>query len=209
MAKKTTQKSKPSKNAAVKKKTKRKADQTKVGAKSVARKKRVKPPQVKQRLVVGGTFVDLEWGVLDAAIARKILKDGIAETDAWSLLNNSEVGLTSEFFVSLDDKILEIEIVSLKGKLRKTRMGKSKRWMMIKEESGDGEVYSAEIEGIFDENKLRFSYEKLSNGSVKYTLVTPDYEGIYFDSGDFSTSSQSWYLIDPDGQEHDFELQDE
>ena len=122
--------------------------------------------------------------------------------------NNSESGLTDDWFVTLDEETLEIGIASIRGKIRKIRIGTPKCWMMIKEESGDGEVYAAEIEGIFDENKLRFSYEKLSIGSVKYTLVTPDYEGVYFDSGDFSTSSRSWYLIDPDGQEHDIELLD-
>lgn len=219
MAKKTTPKRTPSKKATPKRTlskkatakttTKSKSAKKNVATKSVANKSRVKPQLVKHRLVVGGTLVDLEWGVLDAVIARKILKDGVAETDASALMDNSEVGLTSDFFVTLDEQILEIEIVSLKGQIRKIRIGKPKCWMMIKEESGDGEVYAAEIEGIFDENKLRFSYEKLSIGSVKYTLVTPDYEGVYFDSGDFSTSSQSWYLIDPDGQEHDIELLDE
>ena len=205
-SKKATQTRKPNKTATAKTSTKSKSAKKNVATISVANKRRVKPPLLKHRLVVGGTLVDLEWGALDAAIAQKILNDGIAETDASALMDNSEVGLTSDFFVSLDDKILEIEIVSLKGQIRKIRIGTPKCWMMIKEESGDGEVYATEIDGIFDENKLRFSYEKLSIGSVKFTLVTPDYEGVYFDSGDFSTSSQSWYLIDPDGQEHDIEL---
>jgi hypothetical protein len=209
MAKKTTPKRTPSKKATAKTTTKSKSAKKNVAAKGVANKRRVKPPLVKHRLVVGGTFVDLEWGTLDAAVARRILSDGIAEADAWSLMNNSESGLTDDCFVTLDDETLEIEIAPLRGKIRKTRIGKPKRWTILKEESGDGEVYAAEIAGSFDEKKLSFSSEKLSNGLVEYTLVTPDYEGIYFDSGDFSTSSQSWYLIDPDGQEHVFELLDE
>jgi len=209
MAKKATQKSEPIKKATIKKTTKSKAGQKKVVAKSFAEKKRIKPPQVKHRLVVGGTFVDLEWGGLDAAVARNILENGIAETDAWALMENSESGLTDDFVVSLDGQPLAIEIDSVLGKLRKIRIGKPKRWTIVKVESGDGEVYAAEVAGSFDTKKLSFSCEKLSNQSLEYTLVTPDYEGTFFDTGDFSTSSQSWYLIDPDGQEHEFELLDE
>ena len=208
-SKKATQTRKPNKKATAKTTTKSKSAKKNVAAKGVVNKRRVKPQLVKHRLVVGGTFVDLEWGTLDAAVARRILRDGIAEADAWSLMNNSESGLTDDCFVTLDDETLEIEIAPLRGKIRKTRIGKPKRWTILKEESGDGEVYAAEIAGSFDTKKLNFSTEKLSNGLVEYTLVTPDYEGIYFDSGDFSTSSQSWYLIDPDGQEHVFELLDE
>ena len=208
-SKKATQTKKPNKKATAKTTTKSKSAKKNVAAKGVANKRRVKPPLVKHRLVVGGTFVDIEWGTLDAAVARRILRDGISEADTWSLMNNSESGLTDDCFVTLDDETLEIEIASLRGKIRKTRIGKPKRWTILKEESGDGEVYAAEIAGSFDAKKLSFSSEKLSNGLVEYTLISPDYEGIYFDSGDFSTSSQNWYLIDPDGQEHEFELLDE
>jgi hypothetical protein len=209
MAGKVKQKGKLSKQATARKTTKSKVGQKRVSTKSVAKKTRVKKPQVKQRLVVGGTFVDLEWGDLDAAVARRILRDGIAETDAWALMTSSESGLTDDYFVTLDDEPLEIEIGPRRGTLTKTRIGKPKRWTIVKVESGDGEVYTADIAGSFEENKLSFSCERLSNGLMAYTLVEPSYNGVFFDAGDISTTSQSWHLIDPEGQEHEFELLDE
>ena len=209
MVAKSKNKASAKKKAVSKKTAKGKATSKRGVAKRTAKKKpRVKSPKGR-RLVVGGTFVDLEWGSLGATTARRILKNGISELDAWALMDSSEVGLTNDFFVSLNDKVLDIEVDRLSGELVQTRIGKPKRWTILKIESGDGEVYSAEITGSFESKSLSVSFETLSNGSLSYTIVTPSYDDVDFDTGDISTSSQSWCLIDPDGQEHQFELLDE
>lgn len=162
----------------------------------------------KKFFTVEGEGIDVEYAPLTAAQAKKILKEGISETelDDFASGSDTESGVCRASIILAGKVVRELSIDDFPRK-KVMKLAARKGWFLVKEQTEAGTFRRIEFRGQFDPKKLLCSADFFDLNGFHFGYLDLSYENEEGEFGEtYPQHGGDWFILNPDGERLSFEV---